>query len=165
MNKSLKGFLTRLFKKVEIGKPFNISLDGNKVFIGQDNINLLKGNGYKKQSIISNLKEGNGFEKKEGGILPLAALLPLIFGGIAAAGTTAGGIASVVNSVNQKSKNDLELKEEKRHNEVIEATASHSAESEGNGYLNPYKGKSLKDIIIPVINKIDGIEEDGKETN
>ena len=63
---------------------------------------------------------GTGFETKEGGLLPLAALLPLIFGGIAAAGGTAGGIASAVNAANQKAKNDLELEEQRRHNEAVE---------------------------------------------
>ena len=166
----LKSFLTRLFKKAEKGEPFNISLNGDKVFMGQDNINSLKGNGYKASSII----EGGGFETKEGGILPLAALLPLIFGGIAAAGGTAGGIATVVNSANQKAKNDLELQEQKRHNNIIEtvkgggetsqAPPREESEAQGNGiYLNPYKGKALKDILNPIVDKIDGIEQDGKK--
>jgi len=38
-------------------------------------------------------------ERKSGGLLPLAALLPLIFGGIGAAGGAAGGIAGIVKSV------------------------------------------------------------------
>ena len=69
--------------------------------------------------VISHIKGGAGFETKEGGLLPLAALLPFIFGGLAAAGRTADGIASVVNAANQKQKNDLELKEQ-RHNVAIE---------------------------------------------
>ena len=50
--------------------------------------------------LLSYVKSSNGFEMKEGGLLPLATLLPLIFGGIAAAGGSAGGLASVVNAVN-----------------------------------------------------------------
>ena len=34
----LKGFLTRLFTKIEVGKPFTISLGGDKMFITQDKI-------------------------------------------------------------------------------------------------------------------------------
>ena len=70
--------------------------------------------------VISFIKGGEGFETKEGDLLPLAALLPIIFGGIAAAGGTAGGIASAVNAANQKAKNDLELEEKRRHNEAVE---------------------------------------------
>ena len=96
---------------------------------------------------------------KEGGLLPLATLLPMIFGGLAAAGGTAGGIASAVNAANQKTKNDLELKEQRRHNEAIEKGLH-----EGKGiFLNPYKGKGLKDILLPVIDKLDGVEQEGKK--
>jgi len=38
-------------------------------------------------------------ENKKGGILPLAASLPLIFGGLTAAKATAGGVATVVQKV------------------------------------------------------------------
>ena len=86
-------------------------------------------------------------------------MLPLVFGGIAAAGRTTGGIASVVNATNQKAKNDLELKEQRRHNEVIEKDLASGKEI----YLNPYKGKGLKDIMLPVIDKIDGVEQEGKK--
>ena len=90
----LKRFLTHLFKKIELGKPFKISFQGDTVQISQDKIDSLKEKhgGFLLPligKVISHIKGGDGFETKEGGILPLAALLPLIFGGLAAAGGTA----------------------------------------------------------------------------
>jgi hypothetical protein len=53
----------------------------------------------------------------EGGILPLLALLPAIFGGIAAAGGVAGGAAGIAKAVNDKKAKDAELKEQKHFNQ------------------------------------------------
>ena len=39
----LKGFLTRLFKKKDKGKPFAISFQGEKTYISQDRIDSIKG--------------------------------------------------------------------------------------------------------------------------
>ena len=159
----IKAFLTRLFKKIEQGKPFTISFQCDKTYINQDLINSLKEKhgGFLMPligKVMSFIKGGNGFETKEGGILPLAALLPLIFGGIAAAGGTAGGIASAVKAANDKAKNDLELEEQRRHNKIIEKSLV------GSGvFLNPYKGKALKEMLTPVIDKIDGVEQEGKK--
>ena len=30
-------------------------------------------------------------------------------------------------------------------------------------FLNPYKGKALKEILTPIIDKIDGVEQEGKK--
>ena len=106
-------------------------------------------------SFIKNKISGNGLEKT-GGILPF---LPLILAGIGAAGATAGGVAGAVNAANQKAKNDIELAEQLRHNKEVERlTYGHGV------YLNPYKGKSLKDILTPIVDKIDGIETEGKKS-
>src|SRR6266853_1755654 len=45
-------------------------------------------------------------EEKQGGFLPLLALLPAIFGGLAATGAVAGGISGIVKSVNDKKATD-----------------------------------------------------------
>lgn len=47
-------------------------------------------------------------DEKTGGILPLAALIPLIIGGIGAAGGIAGGTAQIVNAANTR-KHQLEM--------------------------------------------------------
>ena len=51
--------------------------------------------------------------EKEGGILPLLTLIPLIAGGVSAAGAVAGGIAGIVKAVNDKQASDKELVEQK----------------------------------------------------
>lgn len=53
---------------------------------------------------------------KTGGLLPLAALLPLIFGGITAASATAGTVATAVQ-------NSKKNEEQERHNREIEKIA------------------------------------------
>ena len=64
---------------------------------------------------------------KEGGFLPLLSLIPMILGGIGAAGGLAGGIAAGVQAGNSKKAADaqlendkLKLEEQSRHNREIE---------------------------------------------
>ena len=38
----IKGFLTRLFKNIEKGKPFSITFQGDKTYINQDQIDSIK---------------------------------------------------------------------------------------------------------------------------
>jgi len=66
--------------------PKFITYEGKKVYIFKDKIHEIK-------------KLEN--ENKERGILPLAALLLLIFGGLTAAGSTAGGVATVVQKAKE----------------------------------------------------------------
>lgn len=61
---------------------------------------------------------------KAGGILPLVTLLPLIFGGLAAAGTTAGVIGDQVHK-------KLERDESERHNKAIEEETRKAREGTG----------------------------------
>ena len=166
----IKRFVKQYLKKIDEGKPFDITFNGEKVHISQKQIDSFKP--YKEVhggfllpllgSVIGFIKKkifGNGLEKKEGGILPLLTLLPLIFGGIGAAGTVAGGTAGIVKAVNDKAADDAKIAEQMRHNKEVERLAS------GHGvYLNPYKGKSLKDILTPIVDKIDGIETEGKKS-
>jgi len=178
----IKRFVKQYLKKIDEGKPFDITFNGDKVHISQKQIDSFKP--YKEVhggfllpllgSVIGFIKKkitGNGLngERKEGGLLPLLTLLPLIFGGIGAAGATAGGIAGAVKAANDKAKNDLELAEQKRHNASIEkvvlGNGCDSTTANGCGiFLQPYKGKSLKDILTPIVDKIDGIETEGKKS-
>ena len=57
---------------------------------------------YISKKIIQKLKENETI--KEGGLLPLAALIPLIAELIGGAGAAAGGVAGVVQSVKSKSR-------------------------------------------------------------
>ena len=58
--------------------------------------------------------------EKNGGFLPLLALIPAIMGGIGAAGGLAGGIASAVNAAKNANATVLAQKETERHNRAIE---------------------------------------------
>ena len=55
------------------------------------------------------------------------------------------------------------MEEQRRHNRAVGKGLGNGLQ-QGNGiYLNPYKGKALKEILISVINKIDCVEQEGKE--
>ena len=58
--------------------------------------------------------------EKEGGILPLLTLIPLIAGGVSAAGGVAGAAAGIAKAVNDKKVADEELAEQRRHNLEME---------------------------------------------
>jgi hypothetical protein len=80
----------------------------------------------------------------KGGILPLLALLPLIFGGVAAAGAATGGIATAVT----RAKNSANIAKQTEAiiaaNKAVEATAKKGKghRSKKGGIINP---------IIPAI--------------
>ena len=59
--------------------------------------------------------------KNSGGLLPLLALLPLIFAGLGAAGGVAGGVASAVSSAKNASAAAAQIAEMERHNREIES--------------------------------------------
>src|SRR6266853_1839732 len=60
-------------------------------------------------------------DNKEGGFLPLLSLIPMILGGIGAAGAVAEGAAGIAKAVNDKKLNDATLEEQKRHNQSVES--------------------------------------------
>jgi hypothetical protein len=72
-----------------------------------------------------------------GGVLPLLALLPLIFGGLGAAGGVAGGISSAVQAANAKKAEEARQRELERHNKEIEA----QVQGTGLVTVSPSKGK------------------------
>ena len=105
---------------VESGEPKSIMYDGKKYYMSKKKI----------KEIRELIPEATETTEKEGGILPLVALLPLIFGGITAASASAAAIASTVKD------------------SKIAALASKKAEGGGKGmYLNPYEGKALNDFF------------------
>ena len=91
-----------------------------------------------------NLQKQN--DVKTGGILPLLALLPLIFGGLGAAGGIAGGVSSAVSSANAAKAAAAQLAEQVRSNKEIEEQLKKS----GSGILSnvaakiPVVGETLK---------------------
>ena len=84
---------------VSAGKPKTIKINGKNIYIS-------------KKKIIEC--------EKEGGILPLLTLIPLIAGSVSAAGAVAGGTAGIAKAVNDKKAADEELAEQRRHNLEME---------------------------------------------
>src|SRR5688572_15906771 len=89
---------------------------------GEDNLELTTGQANR---VAKNLDKGRGMElrftktqlkhmTKNGGFIPLLALIPLIAKGLAAAGVAAGGAAAVAKAVNDKRANDAALAEAER---------------------------------------------------
>jgi len=87
--------------------------------------------------------------EKSGGFLPLLALLPLIFGGIGAAGGLTGAIASVVSSASNARAAAAAQTELVRHNKEIEAQLKNGAAlANGSGFI------SDKIENIPVLGRL-----------
>ena len=124
LNQKLIQTENQLKEIVESGEPKSIMYDGKKYYMSK-----------KKIKEIRELIPENDSNTKEGGILPLVALLPLIFGGITAASAATAGIASAVKD------------------SKIAALASSSmklnpSKTQGSGfYLNPHEGKALNDFF------------------
>ena len=161
----LQDFVERFLKKLDTDKPFNVCLGKERDYVSRKMLTENNVKQYKTEGGFLNLavpivdhllKGGSGLNgpqvhTSEGGLLPLAALLPMIFSGLAAAGSVAGGVAQAVKAGKDSTANDAKLAEEHRHNLAMEKQAAR-----GDGiFLEPYKGKALKDIFEPVIDKIE----------
>ena len=80
---------TKIRNIIDNKTPKSITYEGKKVYISKDKIQEIRD--------FEN-------ENKKGGILPLAALLPLIFGCLTAAGATAGGVTTAVQKAKESQK-------------------------------------------------------------
>src|SRR5579863_2356789 len=69
----------------------------------------------------------------EGGFLPLLSLIPMVLGGLGAAGAVAGGAAGIASAVNSKRNEDAKLEEEKRHNLALENSLKDGSGLKGKG--------------------------------
>jgi hypothetical protein len=87
-------------KIIDDNVPKSIKLNGKSHYISKKKIEKVR-----------------DLERKEGGFLPLAALLPLIFAGVGAAGGVAGGAASIAKTIKDTNENE-------RHNKEMEKLAS-----------------------------------------
>ncbi len=86
---------------------------------------------------VAQLKHCKNLGEKKGGFLPLLALLPLIFGGLGAAGGIAGGVSSAVSAAKNARATADQLAEQIRHNKSLESELSKS----GSGMLSNLAGK------------------------
>lgn len=116
----------------------NVSLSLTKTQINKIHKAVTQNKGIQLKISARQLKSSS--IKKDGGFLPLLALLPAILG---AAGGVAGGIASAVNSSKQTA-------EQARHNKAIEDIAKQQS---GSGFISnaaeyiPIVGKPLSDAL------------------
>ena len=80
----------------------------------------LKINGKTHYISKKKIEKVRDLERKDGGLLPLAALLPLIFAGVGAAGGIAGGAASIAKTIKESNAQSVALQEDERHNKEME---------------------------------------------
>ena len=156
----------KLREIVESGKGNSITFEGKKIYINK--------------KIIGELKR---LDEKEGGVIPLLALLPAIIAGLSGVAGIAGGVASTVKTakeaqVAQAQKELLEAQKQKiiaGKGVKIENIRGEGIQGEGiqdegiqNGitdiipdskvkgegiFLNPYEGKGLGDILRSILKK------------
>src|SRR5271163_4728326 len=101
--------------------------------------------------------------EKTGGLLPLLALLPLIFGGLGAAGGVAGGVASAVSAANNAKAVAAAQAETERHNREVEIQLK-----TGSGIVSDFVGKTplIGSFLKPLLQKIGlGIKDCNKVMN
>ena len=150
---------------------------GVVVRITKDNLN---GNSHKipltKTQINRITKAKNGLnlslsssqlkylKKISGGLLPLLALLPLIFAGLGAAGGVAGGVASAVSSAKNASAAAAQIAEMERHNREIESQLKSGANGAGvsngdvvgNGIISDVASRIpvVGPFIVPILKRL-----------
>ena len=98
--------------------------------------------------------------KKSGGLLPLLALLPLIFAGLGAVGGVAGEVASTVSSAKNASAAATQIAEMERHNHEIESQLKSGDASNGAGVGNGIVSDAASRIpvvgpfIVPILKRL-----------
>ncbi|ESO91119.1 hypothetical protein LOTGIDRAFT_153553 [Lottia gigantea] len=141
----------KIIEAIETASPTTITYNGKKINITKKLIDKYK---YCKVRDDIDLKriEANA---KEGGFLPF--LLPLIFGGIAAAGAATGGISAAVKAANAKKAADDKAAEERRHNLTIEKEARDSGVGDMIGTIKEFGkrfGEDTKKTVKQGLNKL-----------
>ncbi|ESO87398.1 hypothetical protein LOTGIDRAFT_166545 [Lottia gigantea] len=137
----------KIIEAIETASPAVITFNGKKISITKKLIDKYK---YCKVRDDIDLEriEANA---KEGGFLPF--LLPLIFGGIAAA----GGISAAVKAANAKKAADAKAAEERRHNLAIEKEARGTGVGEMIGTIKEFGkrfGEETKKTVKQGLNKL-----------
>jgi len=130
---------TKIIKAAKDGTATSIQLDKSN-FRGNDTLKLTQrqlkkinaGVGFRLQlskSQLKSIRSKINKEEKKGGLLPLLTLLPLIFGGIGAASSVAGTVASAVSRAKADEK---AIAEQVRHHKAVESELAKSGEGLGN---------------------------------
>ena len=124
--------------------------DVHKIPLTKRQINKI--NKAKNGMILSLSSKQLKYFEKSGGLLPLlAGLLPLIIGGLGAAGAVAGGISSSVSSAKNASNAAAQLAETERHNREIESQLKN-----GSGIISDGAAKIpvLGPYIVPILKRL-----------
>ena len=136
-------------REVTIRIPKNNLHGDNKLPLTQRQINSIKKSkaGIDLTLSVSQLQH----LEKTGGFLPLLALLPVILGGLGAAGGLAGGIASAVSSAKNAQAQSAAQAEAERHNREVEKQLK-----AGSGVISEFVGKVpvLGSFLKPLLEKI-----------
>ena len=134
MENKLENELNSIIKS---GIPKAVYIQGKRVYISK--------------KIISKLKKEN--ESHSGGILPLAALIPIIMSIVGGTAGAAGGIAGVVQSVKSSQKDDAQKKlADEQLKQLKEKDTSVSLSKSG----SPLLGKAVKAVKVK---PVDGAEK------
>ena len=145
----------KILEAIEKGKPTSITYNGKKINISKSTIEKFKNYKIREDLDFNEIDK----QAKEGGFLPL---LPLIFGGLAAAGAVAGGASGIASAVNKKKAEDAAAKERQRHNLEMEKLAKGSGIPELLGTIKDFgkkfsqeTKKTVKQGLSNLIDKID----------
>ena len=155
----LQEFVERFLKKLDTNKPFNVCLGKERDYVSRKTLDEYNVKHHRPEGgflqlavpIVDHLLKGgeglNGSQVHtcEGGLLPLATLIPMIFSGLAAAGSVAGGLAQAVKAGKDSATNDAKLTEERRHNLAMEERIA--------------QGGDLKDYLESIDNKIEALKD------
>ena len=138
-------------REITIRLSYNKLHGDHKLYLTQTQINRINKakTGIDLKLSASQLK----YTEKNGGFIPLLALLPAIFGGLGAAGALTGGIASAVSSAKQN-------RETERHNREIEAQLQ-----KGSGVVSNFVGKVplIGSFLAPILERFGlGVKDQNK---
>jgi hypothetical protein len=95
--------------------------------------------------------------QKQGGIIPLLTLIPIIASALGAAGAVTGGVSSIVSAANNAKAASAAQAEVERHNREVEAQLK-----SGSGTVSEYVGK-IGNFLKPLLQKFGmGLDEYNK---
>jgi hypothetical protein len=101
--------------------------------------------------------------QKQGGIIPLLTLIPIIASALGAAGGVAGGVSSIVSAANNAKLASAAQAEVERHNREVEAQLK-----SGSGTVSEYVGKVpvIGNYLKPILQKLGlGLKDCNKVMN
>jgi hypothetical protein len=125
----------------------------HKLPLTKSQINRIKNSktGLNLTLSYAQIKNINKELQKQGGVIPLLALIPIIASALGAAGGVAGGVASAVSASNNAKAASAAQAELERHNREVEGQLK-----SGNGIVSDYVGKVpvIGNVLKPILQKL-----------